>query len=1115
MHDQDQSQMKKRPSLDEGDPTNFHPSQFMRARRPELFSDSTSRRESPLTKEIFEYHLATLTARKQEIEFEHFCRRLAEKEICPNLLPQTGPTGGGDSKTDAETYPVADTLAQRWYEGIGREASQERWAFAFSAKAKWRPKINSDVKEIVKTKRNYKVVFFITNQFIKDKTRPQVEKELSKKYKIDVRILDRSWLIKCVFEHDRLRLAQDTLHITNADTAQKILGPNDVERQSDLKELEERINDANRYKGVEYQLAEDCLHAALLARGLEQSRIEVEGRFQRAIRISERVGHRQQRLRIVYSKAWTAFWWYEDFQEFNQLYGQVENLAVGSDQATDLQLLCNLWALLDAAVTRSVLSDHDAKLTLRTDGLKAELRRLAADKKRPNNALFARIENSLIELHEAIAKNIPADSILIDLKNAFEDSKVLTEVSLESTMEVIREFGPTFTNSDAYDGLIEVVANLTEYISSQGEGGLVLLERGFQKLQAGKKYDAIRLLGRAQQKLAVSEYKKEWTIALAGCASAYESSGLLWAARANLLMATNLAISEYWKFGKIKLRTVRYVQRLVWLELQLGRIFQALTWMELAAVLAPHVLLDTNSKEIFDEERKQQDRVLGLLLLKTDLWGLKWLSFLPDILDKAGLYYSWMALLYALGYEDYLRSQGCIAESEKIEDVKKIFIKWAEQPANEDLPDQPELMRSDKITFRSYVIGCEVSVQASNTPVSIYLAETVLAAIEGLLATCLDPNVRLFPYRSELKIILRPSELISGLPEYQINEDNSGPTINVSHALTFNSNSVEDREEFHKWLYKFIIELTFQIAVVEDTKSFANKVLVDELGLERAIYFSDIDVAIGNVLGQYPKLRLADWESAAGEMRFSPRRSNSWNDEQIKKNNEAILEPGHLVFGEGEPPDTFFGIDNIKHKDCKILSLINIPLWDKAQWGGTLYMCYPGKEPILGLAFRNAEAGIQIFKGLHSRIGQVDEREQLRISIIKGIDKKHPASYSVIISSNDNLVTRSKPRYLYFVTRSNRMDPPDLGNLEMFLQSYNQMGRYIIMPAYIKDGAQLEPLWKPWIGKRQLNIREAWQIGENDPDISAIQEGNEPIIPEGILNPPVFAAMTRWRKFKK
>ena len=59
----------------------------------------------------FDYFLESLTSRKQELDFERFARKLAEEEICPNLIPQTGPSGGGDSKVDSETYPVSEEVA--------------------------------------------------------------------------------------------------------------------------------------------------------------------------------------------------------------------------------------------------------------------------------------------------------------------------------------------------------------------------------------------------------------------------------------------------------------------------------------------------------------------------------------------------------------------------------------------------------------------------------------------------------------------------------------------------------------------------------------------------------------------------------------------------------------------------------------------------------------------------------------------------------------------------------------------------------------------------------------------------------------------------------------------
>src|ERR1035437_4259508 len=122
----------------------YSPSQFMRARRPELFSDSKVRIESLLNKDAFEYHLGVLTSKKQEIDFEHFCRRIAEQELCPNLIAQTGPTGGGDSKVDSENYPVSERISIRWYQGVPNNSEEERWAFAFSAKREWRSKVRAD-----------------------------------------------------------------------------------------------------------------------------------------------------------------------------------------------------------------------------------------------------------------------------------------------------------------------------------------------------------------------------------------------------------------------------------------------------------------------------------------------------------------------------------------------------------------------------------------------------------------------------------------------------------------------------------------------------------------------------------------------------------------------------------------------------------------------------------------------------------------------------------------------------------------------------------------------------------------------------------------------------------
>lgn len=109
-----------------------------------------------------------------------------------------------------------------------------------------------------------------------------------------------------------------------------------------------------------------------MSRELELPRVEVEGRFARAERLAEQHGTHQQKLHCAYVKAWTSFWWHDDFHTFNHIYDNVERLAIGSSQVTDIQLLANLWQLLWATVQRSQLNAADAKLEVRTKTLRAE-----------------------------------------------------------------------------------------------------------------------------------------------------------------------------------------------------------------------------------------------------------------------------------------------------------------------------------------------------------------------------------------------------------------------------------------------------------------------------------------------------------------------------------------------------------------------------------------------------------------------------------------------------------------------------------------------------------------------------------------------------------------------
>jgi hypothetical protein len=1096
----------------------FKPSEYMRARRPELFSDTHLIEETRLKREVFEYHLDSLTSRKQEYEFEHFCRRLAEKELCPNLLPQTGPTGGGDSKTDTETYPVADNIALRWLEGIGQEASQERWAFAFSAKKAWQGKIRQDVDKIVKTNRGHRLIYFISNQFIKDKTRAEEEDKLTKKHNVQVRILDRSWIVDRVFKNGHQQLAIETLGLTEYEKSScRSLGSRDTQRESELKELEGNIQDPDRYRGVEYQLAEDCMQAALLARNLERPRTEVDGLFDRAERIAEKVNYRQQRMRIAYIRTWSVYFWYDDADGLKNGYDNVEKFALGSEQSEDIEKLVNLWVLLSSAVMFGQLDAAQSQLKLkkRKSTIEAELNRLASNKERPRNALLARIHLLLLNIFDSIGNAQKFDKYLDDLAKILRDDQPLLDYSFESLSEIIQELGKTIPNNKKLDQIFESVLQIIENRTGKGSTGRLLLKQGYQKLQSGKKYEAIRLFGRAQDNLAADEYREEFIASLVGCAHAYESAGLLWAARRNILLAVNKTLGEFWKHGVWVPESLDCLQKLIWLEIQLGRVPYILSWMDVASVVAHKLVLNTKEQERFKEDRIIQDGVLGLLLLKTKLYDLKWLDFLPNVLDKMGLFNSWMALLFALGHEEHLRNEKLIPADQSSEDVLNFFDKWLTQPASRDIPNSPELLYSTEVTMDTFIIGCHLTIETANEFDSICLGETILAVMEAFLATGMSESI--FPYQQEFKIRIRPSEFVTGMPKYRMEEKDGIAWIEIRHASNLTKGPIEQHEEYCEWLQELMTFVLCQIAMINEPGTTFEKMAKEGAAFSRALGIVDIDICIKNVLGKDPRFCLWGWKGQTEEKTFPLQRSIPWFEGRpstLEQTNPEIRPP---KLKEEEELYTLSGIDNLKHRDIRVHSVINIPLWDKAKWKAMVYVCFPNEPPSLVFGFTNPDAGKAIFKNWQSRFGKADKDEYLRISIITGIDEKHPYSYSIVVGVDPEFLKSHdrKSNPLFMLSRIHRMDPINPENLQRFLARYKDTNSYTILPARF-ESTSLAPELFPELGikKRKLRVCEAWQIDENDFDICAVPPDANPIIPKNIKDPPILRAIEHLKKIK-
>jgi hypothetical protein len=851
---------------------------------------------------------------------------------------------------------------------------------------------------------------------------------------------------------------------------------------------------------------EDCLETALLSRGLERPRIEIDGRFDRAIRIAEQYGTRQQQLRIAYNRAWTLFWWYEDYAPFTKVYKDVEDLAKGSSQATDIELLKNLWQLLHVAANHKRLDATATKLAERTALLKQELQRLQEDTTRPTTALQAKAQCLLIDLVEAQGDKDRLKTALAEFQTIFEQGKTFVDFPARELIDLLMELGEALPLDNTFDEVFEVVVTLAQERDSSATAGRMLLRRGKQKLNSDQPYEAIRLLGRAQQHLALRECRGELVTALALCAQAYEGAGLLWAARASMLVATSQALREFWEEGTFTRQAYACLRRLIWLELQLCRVPCVLAWIETAALLTHTIKLDGEEQEALDDEWRHLDFTLGLLLLKTEFFDLKFITRLAAVLERFRLDFSWIALLYALGHEDKLREDKVFPENDTPEDVLALFIDAVKKVEATDLPQAPQFLDKRKLELRSSVLGCAILAELVNQNRSLFLAEAILAALEAFLATSL--GAELFPYTPNLRLKIIPCDFLAKPLEWKILEDQQ--LIEVRHS----TDEAVDVHASEDLLAELIITITTQIAIPTDLDHF-EALFRDEQAMGRAINCSNIAVTVHNILGGTLKLRLTDWTPSNAEA-FPLRRTQTWNSGQAPSPKQ--MEKAPPVFGTGDPPAELLDTEGIKHRDRKVVSLINIPLWNKAGWKGAGFVEYSNARvpPLLVLLFDDKDAGARILAAWRQEIGPHDKAGKLRITIITGIDRKNPAHYRVIIGANVDWYTLPKGSHFVMVSRVLTVRPTTSANLDRFLEKYRMDGSFLLAAGYAEPGDTVRGFDPQLaISSSQLYVRPAWEIGENDPDVIGIHDDDNVVIPNDVTDPPVLRTLERIKERRK
>ena len=1078
-------------------PEKLTPSQFYKKIRPEYFSDSELTYQTVLPREQLAFELNQISTNQKQDDFETFARRLAEKFISPNLIPQVGPTGGGDGKTDSETYEVSEYISDRWFVPENGWDNNEKWAFAISAKEDWRGKVRTDVKKIVGTERGYSKVFFITNQKPSSKKKKEVEDKLEEEFNINVTILDSEWILEKVYNNDLIELAVDSLNLSRTFKDKRmILGANDANRKKRLDELEKKISDPNRYFDYDFQLVEDALEAAIVSRMLERPREEIEGKFARATRFCKKLNHKKQWQRIHYQKAWTYLHWYDDYEGFLEEYHELKKYIDTNSNFAEIELYNNLFNSLRGIEASGILKENKIEVNIEAEieEFRGFLLKIKEEKTKATTSIVASFMYLIQEILDSIKQENDPNSEFHEISKIFKKSQNHLDFPFESFKTMIQNLGKLFPDNEAYDNLIDNIAEISEKRNSQISAGEIFINLGAQKLVAKNYPKSVVYFGKAILKLAKEEEKDNMFSALLGLAHSYRSIGLIWASNNCLISACAIAIRAWQEKGIITELFYKCLLELTQNELFKGRIPILFLWYELLEITSKQINID--DKEI-EFELSQIDACLSVRLIHSEDDEIQLLEKLPGLLKDFQLWLSEDTCYYLLGYFNLISEEYKSVNINNEKDLDEYYEKVSNQPFTEQMLSKNNFLDKEKLCLDSKILGCVFSIEFNKNTELLLCAETILAFLEAFFATSLEKVV---PNTEEIKLVLRFNKEIELL---EINEtETSNKFILETNIFDFQNDSAHDHIfQVLLKLISYIIANNFRMG---DSKNYLQALFEKEEVIERISLILEHRNFTKNILGENPKFFIDDWISKTNIKSFQNKRDtkipfNTGVEVYKKKKNKHF-----------NPKKDF---KNAFHNNRKVYSLIDDNLWNKAKWEGFGSNLH---EKGLGIfiAFKNEDFGKKIFKQWIEKFGRIDQQEQIKITIIKGVDKKNPFWYRIAISNNIKKTDLQEGNIFTFSIRFHELNADSPENLNNLIRSFEKTKKYHLCPAKIvdKQTGSILPYYDLAIFKSEIYIKEAWEISDSDLDSGAIRPNDDPIIPENVENPPILKVLRRKQK---
>ena len=194
---------------------------------------------------------------------------------------------------------------------------------------------------------------------------------------------------------------------------------------------------------------------------------------------------------------------------------------------------------------------------------------------------------------------------------------------------------------------------------------------------------------------------------------------------------------------------------------------------------------------------------------------------LPGTLQRLGLDFARIALLFVLGHEQALREEGFFGDGMDARTVKRFFEQWQDQPAAKDITSQPMLVVGETSMLKSTILGSKFVVETPNNETSFGIAESLLSTLEAFLSTSIESDVT--PIHERISIVLIPSAQSKGTPQISFPDDDNS-RVEVMHPANLDLKTAAERLDFLKWLEECLLQISCRMLMIKDADAWLEQV---------------------------------------------------------------------------------------------------------------------------------------------------------------------------------------------------------------------------------------------------------------------------------------------------